>query len=63
MSESPRHIEREEEIKGHFSPRDEQRGRSSRSPRRGSPEDRGLTSRGGADVDSKNCVYIAKLSR
>ena len=64
MSESPRHMEREE-IKGQYSPRDEQRGRSrsgERMPRRGSPEDRGLTS-SGRDDNSNNCIYIAKLSR
>jgi RNA recognition motif-containing protein len=55
-----------EELKERHSPREEKRGRSrsgDRERRRGSPEERGLTSSARDEADSKCCVYIAKLSR
>ena len=65
MSDSPKPMEREE-LKERHSPREEKRGRSrsgDRERRRGSPEERGLTSSARDEADSKCCVYIAKLSR
>jgi RNA recognition motif-containing protein len=55
-----------EELKERHSPREEKRGRSrsgDRERRRGSPEERGLTSSARDEADSKCCVYIANLSR
>ena len=67
MSDSPRLMEREE-LKDHYSPRDEKRGRSrsgDRDRRRASPEERGLPPPNSSrdEAHSRCCVYIAKLSR